>query len=234
MGRSVASSASLGPLSIRPPPVLLVQMPSMGCLDGELGCGSQALLPHSSCYTVVHVLDTPLSSRTDLRHHPAVMMVSSAQAGVGGPWPLSYGPLRGRGLGAGKTTWTGLKLRGLVSGLREGHCPGSWAPQQIPRVSGARGTLSEAQNTPLPREPVCRAARGGARGQHSPALRWHKALRPQPVNQPHSFGGLLGVGTPVRLLPLLGGGPVRGAKMSSRPAPAGWSLSCPLVSPSWS
>lgn len=47
------------------------------------------------------------------------------------------------------------------------------------------------------------------------------ALRPQPVNQPHSTGGLLGVGMPVRLLPPLGGGPVGGAKMDSRPTPAG-------------
>lgn len=95
------------------------------------------------------------------------------------------------------------------------------------------GLCPKLRTHPCPWKPVCRAARGGARGQHSPALRQRTALWPQPVNQPHSFGGLLGVDMPVRLLPLLGGGPVGGAKMGSRPAPAGWYLSCPLVSPSW-
>lgn len=149
-----ASSPRRGPLSIWPLPVLLAQKPSMGGLGGKLGCGSQAPLPHSSG-DAIRVPDSPLSGRTDLRHHPEVMTVSSPQAG-GRPWPLSYGPLRGRGLSAGKTTWTGLMLRGLAaqgqweSGLREGHCPGSRAPQQIPCVRGACETLSEAQNTPLP------------------------------------------------------------------------------------
>lgn len=111
-------------------------------------------------HKVVCVPDSPLSGRTDLRHHPEVMTVSSPQTG-GRPWPLSYRPLRGRGLSAGKTTWTGLMLRGLAargqreSSLREGHCPSSRAPQQIPRVRGACETLSEAQNTPLPPGSLC-------------------------------------------------------------------------------
>ena len=141
---------------------------------------------------VVRVPDSPPSGGTDLRHHPAVMMVSSTQAGGGGPWLLSYGPLRGRGLGAGKTTWTGLKPRGLAaqgqrdSSLREGHCLGSRAPQQIPRVGGARGTLSKAQNTPLPLEACVqgstrrspRSALTSPETAHSPAA---TACEPAPL-----------------------------------------------------
>lgn len=148
---------------------------------------------------VVRVPDSPPSGGTDLRHHPAAIIVSSTQAGEGGALATILRASKGLRprcrkdhLDRAQAKRPGRTPRGLAaqgqrdSSLQEGHCLGSRAPQQILRVGGACGTLSKAQNTPLPLEACVqgstrrspRSALTSPETAHSPAA---TAYEPAPL-----------------------------------------------------
>lgn len=94
---ALASFRCLGPgehLTTASPPSADAQhgVPGWGAwATGARGPPATAL----GCHMVVRVPDSPPSGGTDLRHHPAAIIVSSTQAGEGGLGYYLTGPLRG-------------------------------------------------------------------------------------------------------------------------------------------